>query len=425
MTTVRQRSVIAAGLSVGLALSTTAAVGSTAAAATRAANAAPSGTINVVMAQYSTNTAPYWKALVKAFEKKYPSIKVDLRVIDWNTLLQQVPTMIQTHTQPDILNFNNYSTYAKAGLLFPAKEVLSPQVEADFFSTFKKADTIGGTQYGIPWIASVRALGYNKAALAKAHISAPPKTWAQLRTDAVKATKAGYYGYCLPLGSEEAQAEWSLWMWSNGGGWVNAKGQWTINSKKNLQALQFLRTLSNTDHATEPNPGDTDRTSGCWADFAAGKVAMTEIMPLGTFAVSSMKGSKVKWGSAPWPVANSSIKPFTLGVQDVLMAFKHPGHQAMDKAFLDFVYQKGNYLNFVEREGFLPATNSAAAALKTNPVDATGIALLPKAKFYPLTNPNWTVVQSAVQSQLGTAMTPSANPAQVLNSLQKDALTGR
>src|SRR5213080_1639228 len=116
-----------------------------------------SGTINVVMAQYSSHTQPYWTALVSRFEKKYPKIHVNLRVIDWNTLLQQVPTMIQTHSYPDVLNFNAYSTFAASGLLRPAKQVLSPATEADFESSFLASDSIKGTQYGIPWIASVRA----------------------------------------------------------------------------------------------------------------------------------------------------------------------------------------------------------------------------------------------------------------------------
>ena len=410
---------------VGLGMISTAGLlaAGTAAASPRAS--APSGTINVVMAQYSSKTQPYWTGVVSRFEKKYPSIHVNLRVIDWNTLLQQVPTMIQTHSYPDILNFNNYATYAKAGLLFPASQVLSSAVRADFVPAFVKSDSINNTQYGIPWIASVRSLGYNKAAFAKAGITTPPATWAQLVTDAKKLTKAGYVGYCLPLGSEEAQAEFSLWAWSNGGGWVNSAGRWTINSPKNVQALQFLYNLANVSKVTEPNPGSTDRTSGCWAQFATGKVAMTEIMPLGTFQTSYMSKSNVKWASAPWPRANLQIPKFTLGVQDVLMAFKKAGDAPLDKAFLDFVYQKTNYLSFVKREGFLPATSSASKALASDPVDATGIALLPSAKFYPLTNPKWNQVQAAVQSQIGTAMTPGANPASVLNSLQQVAVSGR
>jgi multiple sugar transport system substrate-binding protein len=382
-----------------------------------------SGTISVVMAQYSSKTAPYWKSLVSRFEKANPKIKVQLKVIDWNTLLQQVPTMISTRNYPDVLNFNAYSTFAASGLLQPAKDVLSPSTEADFESSFLGSDSIKGTQYAIPWIASVRALGYNKQAFSKAGITSPPTTWAQFETDAKKAEKAGYTGYCLPLGSEEAQAEWSLWMWSNGGDWVNSSGQWTVNSAKNLQALDFLRKLANTDKVTEPNPGSTNRTDGCWAEFAQGKVAMTAVMPLGTFQTTSMKGSSVQWASAPFPRSSASIPQFTLGVQDLLMAFKKPGNTAMVRSFLDFVYQKGNYLQFVKGEGFLPTTKSASAAMASDPVTGPGIKLLPSARFYPGTNSAWNKVQSTVQSQLGTAMAPSANPSSVLGQIQQIAQT--
>ena len=45
------------------------------------------------------------------------------------------------------------------------------------------------------------------------------------------------------------------------------------------------------------------------------------------------------------------------------------------------------------------------------------------AKFYPGTNAAWNKVQSTVQSQLGTAMAPSANPSQVLGQIQQIAQT--
>jgi multiple sugar transport system substrate-binding protein len=112
-----------------------------------------------------------------------------------------------------------------------------------------------------------------------------------------------------------------------------------------------------------------------------------------------------------------------LGVQDLLMSFKKPGNTAMVRTFLDFVYQKSNYLSFVQGEGFLPTTNSASAAMASDPVTGEGIKLLPEAKFYPATNPAWNKVQSTVQSQLGTAIAPSANPSSVLGQIQQIAQT--
>jgi multiple sugar transport system substrate-binding protein len=382
-----------------------------------------SGTISVVMAQYSDLTKPYWTDLVSRFEQQHPGIHVNLRVVDWNTLLQQVPTMVQTRSYPDVLNFNAYSTFAQSGLLRPASDVLSPDVLANFQSSFVSSDSIQGTQYGIPWIASVRALGYNKDVFQHIGITTPPATWADLAADAQKAKQAGYVGYCLPMGAEESQAEWSLWMWSGGGGWVSGN-QWTINSPKNLTTLNFLRTLANTDQVTEPDPGKTNRTDGCWADFAQGRVAMTEVMPLGTFQTSTMKGSSVHWGSAPWPRTATSVPQFTLGVQDVMMAFNKPNNAGPVRTFLDFVYSDSQYLKFVRGEGFLPTTKSASQAMTSDPVAGPGIALLPKARFYPTTNSAWNKVQTAVQSELGTALEPSTDPKSVLDSLQQTAQSG-
>ena len=60
----------------------------------------------------------------------------------------------------------------------------------------------------------------------------------------IRALGKDIIGYALPLGPEEAQAEWSIWMWNNGGDWKSGD-QWTINSDKNVQTLQFLADLAN------------------------------------------------------------------------------------------------------------------------------------------------------------------------------------
>ena len=47
-----------------------------------------------------------------------------------------------------------------------------------------------------------------------------------------------YFGVAK-TGAEEAQGEWSIWMWGNGGNWKSGS-KWTINSPKNVQTLQYM-----------------------------------------------------------------------------------------------------------------------------------------------------------------------------------------
>jgi len=109
---------------------------------------------------------------------------------------------------------------------------------------------------------------------------------------------------------------------------------------------------------------------------------------------------------------------------DSLMAFKKPGNQEPVKKFLSFLYQQDNYLKFIKTEGFLPVTTSASEAMKDDPVAGPGIALLPKARFYPLTDPNWGKVRGAVLNQLGTALGPRGDPKKVLDAIQQVAEQG-
>src|SRR3954447_6801278 len=140
------------------AVATTAALAFTLAAAVTTSTAqretAGGGTtIKLVAAQYSDKTKGYWDTLIKAFEAKNPNVKVDLNVIDWNNITQQVNTMVQTRQLPDILNLNTYAGFAKDGLLYKASDVMSPSTASDFVPTFAKNSMYKGSQYGLPFIA--------------------------------------------------------------------------------------------------------------------------------------------------------------------------------------------------------------------------------------------------------------------------------
>ncbi len=372
-------------------------------------------TITFVGGAYTTTTEAYWKDLATAFTAANPGYTVNVQVIDWNNIDQQVATMIQTKRYPDILNQNKFSGWAANDLLQPASDLVEPAVQQDFIPSFRDASVYDGTQYALPFITSTRALFYNKTAFAKAGIDAPPTTWKELVADAKKLKEAGYIGYGLPLGSEESQAEWSVWMWGNGGDWESEPGKFTVDSEQNVNTLKVLNCLTNVYQVTEDNPGQTNRTDGIFHPFADGKIGM---MSGASFAPSLFKGwnSKVDYGVAPVPV-NGDVAPFTLGVQDYLMSFKNPGNTEAVSRFLNFFYQRENYTRFLTSQGFLPATSSASQALQTNPAFAPFLKLLPTARFYPSTDPAFPAVQGAVQNQIGTGLAPGADAGAVLSAI--------
>src|SRR5215831_3157425 len=375
--------------------------------------------IKVVMAEYSKDhTRPFWQALSDQYTKQ-TGIKVELQVIDWNSIDQQVTTMIQNNQPPDILNLNSFSSYAKDGLLYSGEEVLSPKTREDFIDAFARGGEYKGKLYGFPILASARAFFYNKALFTKAGLASPPKTWDEFLQAAqkIQALGDGVIGYALPLGPEEAQAEWEIWMWNNGGDWKSGD-QWTINSDKNVETLAFLAALANTHKVTQVNPGKTNRTDGAFQLFKDGKVGM--VMGFSPLAAQLDAEGKVDYGVAPMPTNTGTS--VTLAVEDYLMAFKKKGNQESVKKFLDLYYQPENITRWIATEGFLPVTKSGLRQMSNNAQLRPYLEALPSAKLAPTTDPAWDKVKLDVQQNIGLAVQPGGNPRQVLDQLQRNAV---
>ena len=377
--------------------------------------------IKVVIADYSRDhTKPFWQALSEAYTKQH-NVKVELQIIDWNTIDQQVSTMIQNNQPPDVLNLNAFASYARDNLLHPAADVLSQKTRDDFLDAFVKGGQYQGTLYGFPILSSARAFFYNKTLFAKAGLSEPPKTWDEFVAAAKKlsALGDGVIGYALPLGPEEAQAEWSIWMWNGGGDW-KAGDQWAINSDKNVQTLSFLGDLANKHKVTQVNPGKTNRTDGAFQLFKDGKVGM--VMGFSPLAAQLDAEKKVEYGVAAMPTSTGTA--VTLAVEDYLMAFKKKGNQEAVKKFLDLYYQPENITRWITAEGFLPVTKSGLEQMRANPKLKPYLDALPNARLVPTTDPVWDKVKVDVQQTIGVAVQPGGDPKAVLDQLQKNASAG-
>jgi multiple sugar transport system substrate-binding protein len=330
-----------------------------------------------------------------------------------------VQTMVQNHQYPDITEGDYFANYAQEGLLYPTKDVLSDP--SNLMQVFTKLGSYNGTQYGMPFTTSSRTLFYNKKLFAQAHITAAPQTWADVKADALKIKALGKIGFGLPLGSEEAQAESLLWMLGNKGNYTDASGKWTINSPQNVATFQYLKQFVGSG-ATEPNPGTKNRTD-LWQQFANGQIGMINGSPALIPIIDSAKTLTASdWTSVPIAGKSGPLST-TLGVCDFAAAFKSSdsSKQAAIKKFLDFAYQDKYQLQFDKEYDLLPATNSAAKSLSTDPTFGPFLKALPQAVQYP-SSTAWANVKTQIQQTIGTAVT--GDPSKVLDAIQQTAQKG-
>ncbi len=380
--------------------------------------------IKVVIAEYSKDhTKTFWDAFARKYQKT-TGVKLNLQIINWNDLDQQSSTMVQTGNVPDILNENAYASYAADGLLYNSDEVLPAETKADIIPAFVKSGTYKGKFYGMPDLSSARALFYNTDLFTKAGIAKPPTTWDEFTAAAKKVTALGNgaVGYAQPLGPEEAQAEFAIWLFNNGGDFKK-NGKWTLNSAANVKTLEYMKGLSVTDKVTQNNPGSTNRTDGAFSLFEQGKAGMV----VGFSPLQGALGTQypgVKYAIAPMPSGNKAA-PQTYGVTDYLMSFKKKGNESAVKAFYKLYYSPTEINTWIKAEGFLPVTTTGLKQFGSDPKLKVYLDTLPNIHLTPTDDPEWDKIKGTIAQNIGLAIAPNGDPKKFLDDLQAQAEAGK
>ena len=373
-------------------------------------------TLNLLVPSYSDNTKGLWEEIIADFEAENEEVTVRLEVQSWDNINDVVRTKVQSGDAPDILNIDAFAGFAADDLLYPAEDVLSEDTAADFQESFVENASIDGEQYGLPLIASSRTLFMNTDLMEQAGVGEAPKTWEELlaASKRISALGGGVSGYGMPLGSEEAQAETSIWAFGNGASWGDSS-EITVDTPEAVEAVEFMQRMIE-EGATQDNPGATDRTPLINV-FVQGKIGFIEALPP-TVGQIEAENPELSYELAPIPTKDGS--PVTLGVADHLMAFENEGNkQEAITAFLDYFYSTDVYTNFVTTENFLPVTKSASEQVD-DPDMKVFLDALPDAQFYPSTNPAWSATQGAFQTLVGQ-IGQGKEPAAVLQAIQAKA----
>lgn len=375
-------------------------------------------TLDVIIAQYGPNTNNWFLGngmdgsnFVKKFEEANPGIKLNLEVVSWNDIYTVVSTRISNNNAPDILNIDTFADYANEGLLLPVSDYCPEELFGDFFPSFIEQSVIDGVCWAVPDLASARALYYNADILEEAGVEVPT-TWAELE-DVCQAIIDTFGGEVYPWGidmtTDEGQAAFAYYAWGNNGGFVDAEGNWAVNSDANVAAVEYAIGLYNKGY-TNPNPATQTRYD-LQDMFGAGKLAMV-IAPNSLPTYIADKGyTGVNYAVADIP-HNEGASSSSVGVMDRIMAFKDdsaPDQAARNEAigkFLSFFYDPENYVGWVSMEDFLPAVNSAVEALvAANPSFEAWLNVLGSAQFYPTAKAEWIDVKQGVTNVEQSALT--------------------
>ncbi|WP_371617667.1 extracellular solute-binding protein [Streptomyces sp. NBC_00454] len=390
--------------------------------------AGDSGTLRLVAAEYGDNSAnsskAFWDKMTTEFTAANPGIKVQVDLLPWADIDREVSRMVKSGKAPDMALMGGYSDFAAQGKLYSADELLSVTAEANFLGPLADAGSVHNTLYGLPFVASSRLLFYNEGLFKQAGVSAP-KTWTDLKAAATALKNKGVKTpYAMPLGPEEAHAEAMIWELSNGGGYADNSGNYSLASDQNILTFKWIKDNLVTPGLLGPVPPSQLNRADAFAAFSRGEVGMLNGYPS---LAHEARAKGIQVGTVSMPISNNlspGEAPPTVGVADWMMAFKQNGHRTEIGKFLDFVYQDKNLSDFAGRYHLLPSTVTASRTLAGGGMDNNDqqfLSALRVAQLYPVNDPSWVTISDTIKRNIGRAVDPGGDPKAVLEEIAAKA----
>ncbi len=344
----------------------------------------------------ATGTVHFWarqatdgpaKALVAAFNASHKNLKVVLHLTPPNDDTSQLATAIRAGSVPDVVGLNDIDVPAFArenALMDITKYVNALPYKSSLSPGHLQLATNNGKYYGVPYLADLSVLWYNKTLFKKAGLNpdVAPSSYAEIVTDAEKINALGhgisgfsFAGNCQGcLGFTMLP---SLW----------AAGQHLItgplgSQKANVASNAPLKTMLAAYRTIWANhlapPADQTQNGLTWGkDFEAGKVG---ILPgdYGFAAAFTTPAQRAEFADAPLPAVNGGgFSTFDGGDDFVIPASAANASGAWE--FIQWALEPHQQANYPS-EGMTPIrsdvlTPSFAA---TNPYDAVALKALAK-----------------------------------------------
>jgi N,N'-diacetylchitobiose transport system substrate-binding protein len=307
-------------------------------------------------------------------------------------------------------------------------------------------DTVSGNVYAVPWFGGVRGIWYRKDQFAKAGISSPPTTWAQLVADAKALMKAypGSYGLGAPSNYTNAIVSY---IWGAGGQVATQRnGKWVgqLTTPQAEAGIKFYADLYLSQHLSPSkyvgqtelgSPGAT--SGGSNEDFALGKLDMYVDGPWAQSELTAVsKKYAADWASFPIPSENGPAPaPAFSGGSDLGVWVKSKYTQA-DWDLMSVMDSPAQATTFANAQGFFPEFTSklSGGAYAGNPVMAGFAKAAAYTQISPLNSKNWatadatdaiipTMMKALMQGANFSATVSKANT-QLQNVLNTGSLTG-
>lgn len=370
-----------------------------------------------------------FEELVKKFEEKYPTIKVNANLVpppNSGDYYSKIQTRFAAGDAPDIFRtqYQKFGEYASQGALLEVTDII--EGEKDHYTpSLLTAVSYDDKIYGLPHHTDTIAVFYNKNYLDELGIEAPTKledawTWEEFFEIGKKIKEQGLAKNGIGMAWNATSAYRSLPFFSQNGASLLSEdlSTATVNTKEAIETFSFLKKM----YKETMSPGNSLKSSDDYNMlFTSGNVGM---LINGNWMIPKFESDMkdFEFGVTYMPVNESASSD--LGGNGLAIS-KDTEHADAAKKFLSFMGEKENMKLFVEQGLFLPSRNDISDFNYQieNPemmnVFIEQATTIPEQQAKTATSTKFSSINLALADALDELFTSDVTPEKVANDLEK------
>ena len=299
--------------------------------------------------------------LVTKFQLANPGIIVELDVVPYANITNQLPAQVQAGQAPDMARITNFGAF-QGSLLDLTSYLSDPSFMTNNFAAPVLAalrasgDTTG--LYGFPDTLTVTGPYVNTTLFQQANVALPAanatwQDWTDAATQVAKATGVKY-----AIGMDATGHRLASVIISDGGTLLTPDSKFTIDTQGFRDAVTMLKNWQ--DQGLTDNQIWVKSGNKCIDDFMSGSMVFCLSGSWQVGNVAKTVAKNFDWQVVPTPSGAGGSVGIAGG--SVVVAFKSTQHPAEVAKFMEFLMQPENYSTFSANTLALPAETAVATA---------------------------------------------------------------
>jgi len=299
--------------------------------------------------------------LVTKFQLANPGIIVELDVVPYANITNQLPAQVAAGQAPDMARITNFGAF-RGSLLDLTSYLSDPSFMTNNFAAPVLAalratgDTSG--LYGFPDTLTVTGPYVNTTLFQQANVALPAAnaTWQDWTDAAAKVAKATGVKYAI--GMDATGHRLASVIISDGGTLLTSDGNFTIDTPGFRDAVTMLKNWQ--DQGLTDKQIWTKSGNSCINDFMSGTMVFCLSGSWQVGNVAKTVGSNFSWQVVPAPTGAGGSVGIAGG--SAVVAFKSTQHPVEVAKFMEFLMLPENYGTFSANTLALPAETAVATA---------------------------------------------------------------